>query len=231
MDTLTRKQLIELAPGAAARDDHNRLLDTTKWLDTVAKYHFEPVFAMQGKTHDDSERDRKDGRHLVVAARKDGLAYALLNSHDRLMRISVGLGLWNGEDLLLAASRPLRRWKWLEDWTSLEFPDVERERDDRLVRTASIPKMAAAVAKGGYLGGRGRPSPASLIDAVGEQFGPKTAVSAMNAAFCMVGAARRGNLEPATKKQSRNVKGIRRPDAYQFLCLAAYKSALELSPQ
>lgn len=232
MDTLTRKQLIELAPGAAPRKNaaKERLIDTSAWLDNVAEAGFEPVMAMQGSTHEDAERDPKNGRHLVVAANSQGVAVTLLNSHDRLMRVWSGAGHWWEGELLLADVSPIQRWKFCDvKWVPGVMTDVLKDAMDRLfaktATSATEDHMAEAIAKEGYLGGRGRPSWRDLQDA--SRSGAVFRRSVGQAAFAMVAAGRLGNLAPATKKQARRIKGIRRPDAYQHLALAAYRAAME----
>jgi hypothetical protein len=231
MDTLPRKKLYDLAPAAAPRrnPDKERLIDTTVWLDAVARKGFKPVFAMQSPTHQDAEQDPRDARHMVVVAREDGLAYTLLNSHDRLMRVWAGIGLWDGEEVLVRVTKPVQRWKGVsrEQWSLASAAgELEKEASRlRKVSASDAAALASRIASDGYIKGRGRPSTRALIEAA--QLSAKK-VSVLDAAFALVGAARRGNLEPSSaKKERRNVKGIRRPDAYHLLSLVAYKAALD----
>lgn len=228
MDTLTRKQLHGLAPGSAPRKNatKERLLDTEQWLADLAKYHFHPVFAMQGSSHKDGA-DPKDGRHLVVASDAAGRAYTLLNSHDRLMRCWAGMGLWNGKDVLIGKVVPVRRWTFSIGATEFDI-DVESDRGQMLLTAGLRLEQAVRLSKDGYEG-RGRPLPKALAEAVTSTLTVGKA-SALDTAFALVGAARKGNLAPsANAPMRRNVKGIRRPDAYQRLSLAAYRAALDLS--
>lgn len=231
MDTLPRKKLYDLAPAAAPRrnPDKERLIDTALWLDAVSRQGFKPVFAMQSPTHQDAEQDPRDARHMVVAARDDGLAYTLLNSHDRLMRVWAGIGLWDGEEVLLRATKPVQRWKGVnkEQWSlSTVAAELEKEANRlRKVAASDAAALASKIAVDGYIKGRGRPSTRALLEAA--QLSARK-VSLLDAAFALVGAARRGNLEPSSaKKERRNVKGIRRPDAYQLLSQVAYRAALD----
>lgn len=207
--------LYKIAPGAKPRRNaaKERLLDTTAWIEKAAEDGFFPVFAMQGSVHSDAEHDPKDGRHLVVVADKDGRARSLLNSHDRLMRVWTGAGYWCEGELLLSHVVPVQRWKgvaFAEDVKAEPWPPV---------RGDMARKIAEYVAKNGYIAGRGRPSAAALLATVDKGADVVLFVSQI------VAAARRGNLEPSTAKNTRrNVKGVRRPDAYQHLALAAWKA-------
>lgn len=230
MSILPRKTLYEFAPAAAPRKDAAtaRLLDTTMWLDAVARQGFRPVLAMQSPTHQDADQDPRSARHFVVAAREDGVAYTLLNSHDRLMRVWAGLGFYNGEDVLVRMARPVQRWRGVDrtQWT------LEGSIRDLLLEVGTMRKakinaavLADRVTKEGYIGGRGRPSVRGLLAAA-----HCDSMSALDCAFSLLAAARVGNLEPSTaKNQRRNVKGIRRPDAYQNMALVCYKAARELA--
>jgi hypothetical protein len=230
MAILQRKTLYELAAAASPVKDASkeRLLDTTAWLDAVSRQGFRPVLAMQSPTHQDAGHDPTEARHLVVAAREDGVAYTLLNSHDRLMRVWAGLGVWDGEDVLIRSIRPVQRWRGVDksQW-GLEAFVRDLERDVTVMQKAKIsaPALAERIAKEGYVAGRGRPSVRGLLAAASCDD-----LSALQCAFSLLAAARVGNLEPSTaKNQRRNVKGVRRPDMYQHMAMAAYKAARELA--
>src|SRR5262245_37300832 len=84
MENLSIPKVLAEAPAAARRRDADRegLIDTTEFLRYVGSTGFQPVLAVQGSLHDDSEHaKRKDGRHLVVAVRAPAAAVVLLNSH------------------------------------------------------------------------------------------------------------------------------------------------------
>lgn len=233
MEYLTPRQLQKLAPGTARRPNakKEKLLCTVDFLDGI-KAQYRPVFAMQGTTHRDSGGDARDGRHLVVASRDDGIALALLNSHCKLLRVWIGMGLWNGEDLLLAPQfcLPVQRWKGVnrqfEQFTNEDavptLHESARELQDATANTERMEAMSRHVAKAGYIKGRGRPNPTALAN----EHAVLTS-SALNFSFALVKAARLGNLAPHIKADHRNVKGVRRPDAYWHLAKAAYVGALK----
>lgn len=232
METLTLRQLLELAPGAVAVGGIPRLLNTQAWLMDVADHGFKPVFAMQGSSHEDGG-DPKLGRHLVVAARPDGVALTLLNSHCRLQRVWAGLGLWHNGELLLAHALAVQRWKGASvqvEQLLTCFDPIDKVSQNLIFAAPNLWGYARAVAEKiaakGYIGGRGRPSVAALVSAIEGQ----RLSSRQDVACALVATARRGNLAPAGKDKSRrNVKGIRRPDAYQHLALAAWKAAIEVA--
>ncbi len=228
MKYLTRKEVISLAPGATPRRNaaKERLLCTDIWLTLAEQNGFKPVFALQGTSHEDAGTDPKDGRHLIVAANDRGHAISLLNSHDKLQRTWGGIGLWGG-DLLLADVAPLQRWKW--QMPLLHNPDLERihQQMSNLCRKTEGPILAAEISKYGYIGGRGRPHPADLWVKASEGLGVS---DTLHTACAIVAACRRGNLAPSTHaKTRRRIKGIRRPDALQYLALAAYAAAMKVA--
>lgn len=237
MDILTLKDIARIAPGAARRANATKdhLLCTHAFLEGVSA-QYKPVFAMQGTTHGDSSTVPRDGRHLVVASRPDGVALALLNSHCKLLRVWIGMGLWNGEDLLLNPSLclPVQRWrgvdKQLEKFVNEKaietVLDVKTRRD---ADTRAVPnflsKLCGHVSRHGYISGRGKPSPAALLN-VADLWLPNSGMLA--AAFAVVKSVRQGNI-PVSGAGRRNVKGIRRPDAYWHLAKSAYEGRLKAS--
>lgn len=237
MDYLTQKQLLELAPGAASRtvEERKYLIDTQEWADSYLRgasgRDFRPVFAMQGASHEDAGHDPSIGRHLVVLAHDSGAAWSLLNSHDRLMRCWLGAGYWVDGELLLAAVHPLSRRSWKQDTFEIELPDIgaQLRAMEKSLRKGHSLELASRIAKEGYIRGRGRPSAQALHDAA-PIWQSDTRHDYLHTAASLVAAARKGNLAPSTNaKTRRNVKGIRRPDAYQHLALAAWKAAVELA--
>lgn len=236
MKYLTRQEVAKSAPGAARRKNaaRERLLDTQEWLDELEKSGFRPAFAMQGSTHDDAGHAPRDGRHIVVAE-KGGVAYALLNSHDRLMRVWGGVGVFGRDELMLHSVAPLQRWRWRQNWESFATSKLEAEIEEA-VRTNSvvlkpdltplfIERTAREIAREGYIQDRGRPSARALSDIAQKQNKDWTPLLV---GLTIVGLCRAGNIPPSTHQTTRrNVKGIRRPDAYWHLAQAAWKASLD----
>lgn len=230
MEFLTYPKLVKLAPGASKRPNAARhhLLDTQDFLTQIAALGFEPVWGLQGSTHEDSAWQPTEGRHLVIAARgkaqdRYARAFALINSHCKLLRVWVGIGLWDGEDFLLARALPVQRWKGCEAQVAAlsgSWDKVLKPAESPSARPQTRLAMAQAVARGGYLE-RNRPSPAALMEAAADG---RHGDSRLDWAFALVRAARRGNIAPANSK-NRYVKGIRRPDAYWRIAQAAYEAA------
>jgi hypothetical protein len=189
---------------------------------------YEPVWALQGSTHEDSQWQPHEGRHLVVAARgarEDDYApaYALINSHCKLLRVWVGQGLWDGEDFLLARALPIQRWRGCEaQLRALQetWDKVLQPGESPSARAQTRLAMAQSVARNGY-DGRGRPKAEALLEAAADG---KHGDTRLDWAFALVRAGRRGNIAPSTAGR-RNVKGIRRPDAYWKIAAAAYEAA------
>jgi hypothetical protein len=232
MEHLSRRQLVKLAPGARRRWNAKRdhlLCTQGDFLDPIQPAGYEPVFALQGATHEDSSYDPEDGRHLVVAARPDGTCLTLLNSHCKLLRVWVGAGLWDGSDVLMYGALPVQRWVGVEnqlsklDWRQHTLLSAARGLLLRAQRSPEALRAATGAAiSGGYLG-RGLPARRALLEAASIP----AHTDMLTFAFGLVRAARAGNLEPSgLSKERRNIQGIRRPDALQVFSLAAFKAAL-----
>jgi hypothetical protein len=214
---LTPKELLQLAPGAAPRKNakKERLLDTSKWVAWAATEGYHPVIAMQGTTHEDAGHDPRDGRHLVVCGAADGHAVALLNSHDRLMRVWVGRGFWLGGELLLASVSPRRR----TDESPLHLDIVDLPGAYLFDRHEVVRKIVDT----GYIKGRLKPSWKAVDARLRLPERPQSWLVASD----VVRVLSEGNIEPSTHKNTRrNVKGIRRPDAYWHLAQAAWRAIL-----
>jgi len=230
LEFLSYPRLVKLAPGASKRPNAARhhLLDSQDFLSQVGELGFAPVWGLQGSTHEDSDWQPTEGRHLIIAAKgREGDAYApafaLINSHCKLLRVYAGSGLWDGEDFLLAKALPIQRWKGAErqiEALNASWDKVLKPTESPSARPQTRLAMAQAVAKGGYLE-RNRPSAVALMEAAADGRHGDTRV---DWAFALVRAARKGNVAPANKAH-RFVKGIRRPDAYWNIARAAYEAA------
>lgn len=239
MEPMTLAQVVKAAPGAAHRRDakKERLLDTYDFLTSLGP-RYRPVMAMQGTAHSDGKVSPADGRHLVVASRDDGICIALLNSHDRLQRVWVGMGLWNGEELLLGPTISVQRWRGVDEALS-QFVNDDAEKglkagranlSKRAKEVVGIPyshRLAAYVSFHGYPKNRsGAPSHEGLVNSAEDSSADGIGgLPPLDVAFALVKAARVGNLY---RPEGRNVKGIRSPDAYWHLVQATLNGALAL---
>lgn len=217
MKHLSARELYQLAPAARPRKNANaeRLLDTAAWIREAGDQGYLPVFAMQGSSHKDAKRDAADGRHLVVCVKENGEAVALLNSHDRLMRIYAGAGWFINGELLLAQSFPRKRVGGFDIYRLGQFvpPYLLQASSGRKQY-----KIIEEICSNGYIQGRGLPDPNDVV----ERLGGHEIVGDAYLAACVVAELRKGNLRQL--QGERRIKGIRRPDTYWHLAQAAWKA-------
>jgi hypothetical protein len=219
MDNLSINRVSQEAPAAAPRRNavDDGLIDTALFLRFVkTNYEMIPVVAVQGSGHRDAGRRAKpeNGRHLVVAAGRSGLAAVLLNSHFKDRRAHIGLGFATDGVVLIGPSMPVQRWRGFEeplkelmgdDSPALYIGKVIGTLSRMRVSESDCRLLARDMAKKGYLASiEARPSVAGLLEGFAGS-------SMYDLGIHLLKKMREGNIESSVRG-GRRIKRIRRPD-------------------
>lgn len=233
MNYLTPSELKTRAPAATKlpKSDES-LVDTAAFLRHLERQGFRPVFAAQGNAHVDTDEPLKS-RHLAVAAKPDGFAIAILNSHTVWRRAWMGAGFsYHGGPFVcghfvLGVVVPLPRWRGFEQPLAKLLEYKTDLQDARAALQGWVPTihqsrwLARKLASTAYLRGHRRPVATSLSDV--------SRISVWADLINMLSQVRAGGLPPeavASFKPPRKLKPIISPDALMHASNAAFNVGL-----
>lgn len=228
MQYLTPQDLRKIAPATQKmpQSDEN-LVSTKAFLRKVEKLGFNPVFAAQGTAHADADQPLKS-RHLVVAAKGEDFAVALLNSHSIWRRAWIGVGFIPAPGLfVLGAAVPLPRWRGLDEPLETALAMRDRLVEAELALRHWTPEdhqrrwLAKQFSSSAWLKGHKKPLPKALL------VSPFT--DAFNLITDFLSQARKGGLPPAPTNSfmpPRKLKPIIAPDALMHAACQTFQVGL-----
>lgn len=236
MQYLTPSEIKKVAPAIAKLPAdlaiEENLIDTTVFLRHLETLGYRPITVVQGTPHADAKNQSR-GRHLAVAANRNGEVIAILNSHTVWRRAWLGAG-WlvghteEGPEFVIGAAVPLPRWRGFEEpLEALQgYQAALREAKTALTnwRTEISQRrwMARRFASKAYLPGHKTPVAKELLV---EEWAPASTVLAF-----MLRKVRTGGLRPDAHPMAhlrpRRLKPIQSADAIFKASNAAFQTGI-----